>query len=398
MRELGLPPALFRPILRALMRRAFILLGLAGLLAGAFALGFELSGRGGARTTSGPTLVQSVRDELAARYYRPIPDSVLRLGSIQSMIAALNDPYTEYLDRPAYVLLQRQIAGSYTGIGVTLLPAPNGLLVVATQPGPARTAGMRVGDTITRIGGLSASRIGLAAALARIAGPRGSALGLEVRRGEALLRFNVRRADVVAPAVSGRLVSFGGRTYGYLRILSFRAGAAKQLRTEVRRLRRAGADGFVLDLRENPGGLLDEAIDVSSLFLRRGVVVSLEGAHRPREVYAASGHPVAPLRPLAVLVDRYSASSAEVVAAALHDNGRAKLVGEHTFGKAVVQSIDPLENGGALALTTARYFTPAGADISRKGVKPDVRVVDDPRTTMDDVLTTALATLAAAQS
>ncbi len=380
------------------MRRAVILFALGALLAGAFVLGFRLSGPRERAAPPALSVVDAVREELAARYYRPVPNSVLRLGSVHSMLAALNDPYTEYLDRPAYVLLRRQIAGSYTGIGVTLLPAPRGLLVVATQAGPGRRAGIRVGDTITRIGSASAARLGLANALTRIGGHSGTTIHLQAERAGKPIAFSVRRAAVQAPTVSGHPISFGGRTYGFLRIASFRANAAAALAPELRRLRRSGVDGFVLDLRENPGGLVDQAISVSSLFLRSGVVVTLQGAHRPREVYRASGHPIAPFRPLVVLVDRYTASSAEIVAAALHDDGRATLVGEHTFGKAVVQSIDPLANGGALALTTARYFTPAGADISRKGVRPDIRVIDDPRTPMDDVLTTALATLAASQN
>jgi carboxyl-terminal processing protease len=381
------------------MRRALILVGLAGLLATAFVFGFEVSARNRSSSAQpAESVVDAVRADLASRYYRPVPGSVLRLGSVQSMIAALDDPYTEYLDGASYRLLQRRLAGSYSGIGVTLLPAPSGLLVVATEPGPGRVAGLRVGDTITRIDSTPTPGLGLAGALARIAGPRGTTVRLVVLRRDVVRGVEVRRATVRAPGVSGRRLSFGGRTYGYLRVTTFRHGTAGRLAAEIRHLKRAGVDGLVLDLRENPGGLLDEAVKVSSLFLRHGTVVSLVGAHHPLEVYSASGHPLAPKLPLTVLVDRFSASAAEVVAAALHDNGRATLVGDHTYGKAVVQSIDPLANGGALALTTARYFTPAGRDISRVGVRPDVRVLEDERTPLDDGLAAGLATLAAATS
>ena len=139
----------------------------------------------------------------------------------------------------------------------------------------------------------------------------------------------------------------------------------------------SGAQGFVLDLRQNPGGLLDQAVAVSSLFLDRGVVVSLVGRHKPHEVYRAVGG-IATRLPLVVLVDRYSASSAEIVAAALRDHQRATLVGERTFGKALVQSIDPLDNGAALELTIARYYTPSGADISNVGVVPQIHAVRRP--------------------
>ncbi|MFN2628665.1 MAG: S41 family peptidase [Gaiellaceae bacterium] len=380
------------------MRRALILLALGGLLGGAFAFGFALSGREQAAAPRTESVVDAVRAELAARYYRPIPSRVLRLEDVRSMIAALGDPYTEYLNDAAYRLLQREIAGSYTGIGITLLPAPAGLLVIATQAGPGRNAGIRVGDTITRVGGTPAAQLGLAGALARITGPIGSRVNLRIERAGAAITRSIRREEVQDPAVVTRLVTVAGRTYGYIRITVFRRGVAADVAAALRRVRQTVVDGVVLDLRENPGGLFDEALNVSSLFLSRGVVVSLQGAHQPREVYRASGHPVLPRLPLAVLVNGYTASSAEIVAAALHEDRRATLVGEHTFGKAVVQSIDPLQDGGALALTTGRYFTPTGADISRKGLRPDVRAVDDPRTPTDDVLTAALSSLAAAQS
>jgi carboxyl-terminal processing protease len=162
---------------------------------------------------------------------------------------------------------------------------------------------------------------------------------------------------------------------------------------QLRRLEREGARGFVLDLRDNPGGVFDQAVAVSSLFLKRGVVVSLVGAHSPRTVYRATGTYSTTL-PVAVLVDRYSASSAEIVAAALADHHRATLVGERTYGKALVQSIDPLDNGAALELTIARYYTPSGADISHVGVTPQVHAVDDPRTPQDEALGIALRVLA----
>jgi carboxyl-terminal processing protease len=193
--------------------------------------------------------------------------------------------------------------------------------------------------------------------------------------------------------VEARLLSYGGRRWGHLRLSRFRVGAAVVLDRELRLLQRQGAQGFVLDLRENPGGLFDQAVAVSSLFLKRGVVVSLVGAHSPRTVYRATGS-VATRLPLVVLVDRYSASSAEIVAAALRDHHRATLVGERTFGKALVQSIDPLDNGAALELTIGRYYTPSGADISHVGLLPQVHALDDRRTAGDEALGVALRVLA----
>jgi carboxyl-terminal processing protease len=158
-------------------------------------------------------------------------------------------------------------------------------------------------------------------------------------------------------------------------------------------LERQGASGLVLDLRQNPGGLFDQAVAVSSLFLDRGIVVSLTGAHNPRQVYRAFPG-LATHLPLVVLVDRMTASSAEIVAAALRDNERATIVGERTFGKALVQSIDPLDNGAALELTIARYTTPAGKNISGVGIVPAIHAVDNSLTVRDEALETALRVLA----
>src|SRR5206468_10056753 len=193
----------------------------------------------------------------------------------------------------------------------------------------------------------------------------------------------IRRDVIKAPAVHARLLSYAGRRWGHLRLGSCRVAAALVLGRELRKLERHGAQGFVLDLRQNPGGLLDQAVAVSSLFLDRDVVVSLVGRHEPHEVFRAVGG-VATKLPIVVLVDRFSASSAEIVAAALRDHNRATIVGERTFGKALVQSIDPLDNGAALEMTIARYYTPSGQDISNVGVAPQIHAVDDRLTPKDE--------------
>jgi carboxyl-terminal processing protease len=193
--------------------------------------------------------------------------------------------------------------------------------------------------------------------------------------------------------VDGRLLSFEGVRWGEIRLSAFRAGASQVVAREVRLLGRQGAQGFVLDLRHNPGGLLTQAVAVSSLFLDRGVVVTLAGAHYDRTVFRAAGHALTRL-PLVVLVDRSSASSAEIVAAALSEHARATLVGERTYGKGVVQWLDPLGNGAALMLTVARYYTPLGHDLSRVGIAPRVHAVDDPDTGKDEALEAALRVLA----
>ena len=377
------------------MRRFLVLLTAGLVLAGPFVLGYELSQRN--RDTARvriPTVVAEVREALAARYYRPVPPRVLRLGSVGAMISALGDPYTAYLAPSDYRLVRQETALRYSGIGASVLPSAGGLVVASLRPGPALDAGVRVGDTIVGIGGTPASRLDTAQALARILGPRGTYVRLQLLRGSRRLDLSVRRGVVRAPVVEARLLEYAGRRWGDLRLEAFRVGAAQELARSVRELERQGAQGLVLDLRDNPGGLLDQAVSVSSLFLKRGVVVSLASAHSPRRVYRVVAPSDVTRLPLVVLIDRYSASSAEIVAAAMRDHHRATLVGQRTFGKAVVQSLDPLDNGAALELTTAHYYTPSGADISGIGVVPQIDATDNPATPQDEALVAALRTLA----
>lgn len=377
------------------MRRLVLILSLGLVVAVPFAIGYRetQSARATAPVAITP-LVDRVREALAAEYYRPLPDDVLGLSSVGSIISALGDPYTTYLGPTDYRLLRQETASSYSGIGISLLPSASGFVVSSLRPGPAQRAGVHVGDTIVRIDDLATAKLSMAQGAAHILGPRGTIVRLALTRpGHRPFTLSIRRARVHAPTVEAQLISYAGRPWGVLRLSTFRIGAAVVLRRELRLLERQGAQGIVLDLRQNPGGLLEQAVAVSSLFLNHGIVVSLAGAHKPREVLRAQRRVVSHL-PLVVLVDRYSASSSEIVAAALRDNHRATIVGERTYGKALVQSIDPLGNGAALELTIAHYTTPAGADISGVGVAPDVHAVDNPRTPKDEALLAALRVLA----
>jgi carboxyl-terminal processing protease len=375
------------------MRRPIVLVGAALLLGGSFAVGYRAShSTAQPAPVAAPSIVDEVRHAIAAHYYRPVPERVLRLHSVRQIISALDDPYTAYLAPSDYRLLRQTTSSTYTGIGLNVLPSSGGYLVVSLSPGPAARAGVHVGDTIVRIGGTPAAGLAMNAAAARILGPAGTTVRLGLTRGARHLDVEVRRATIHAPAVRARLVAYHGHRYGEVRLATFRAGAAVVLARQLHRLEAQGAQGFVLDLRQNPGGLLDQAVAVSSLFLDRGVVVSLVGRDEPHEVLRATGG-VATRLPLVVLVDRYSASSSEIVAAALRDHGRATVVGERTFGKALVQSVDPLDNGAALEYTIARYYTPAGEDISDVGVAPELHVVDNARTRTDEALTSALRVL-----
>jgi len=340
-----------------------------------------------------PPLVDQVRSALAEAYYRPVPANVLRIENVRRMISALDDPYTAYLRPATYRLVRQETASTYTGIGASVLPSRHHFVVVSLLAGPAQAAGIRVGDTIVRIGGESTAHMSMTHATARILGPAGTRVHLELMRGQRRLDLNVPRAVIHSPPVHARLVSYVGHRYGVVAITSFSVGTSVLVRQELQKLSQEGADGLVLDLREDPGGLVAQAVNVTSLFINRGVVVSLQGLHQPQQVLHANPGSVTKL-PLVVLVDRYTASAAEIVAAALRDNHRATVVGERTFGKALVQAVDPLTNGAALELSIAHYTTPSGQDLSGVGLTPQIPARDDPRTGQDEALATALRVLA----
>jgi len=340
-----------------------------------------------------PRALDEVRSALEARYYRPVPASVLGLGSVHEIIHALGDPYTTYLGPATYQLVRQETASTYDGIGASVLPSPHGFVVVSLRPGPAQQAGIHVGDTIVQIGNTPAGRLTMSRAMSRILGHPGTRVHLVLTRGGKILDLHVERALIHAPAVHARLISFAGQRWGDLQVSSFRVGTSVLLRRELKVLQAQGAAGFVLDLRQNPGGLLTQAVTVASLFVDHGAIVSLQGAHQPHQVLRAIPGTATKL-PLVVLVDRYTASAAEIVAAALHDHHRATIVGEHTFGKALVQAVDPLDNGAALELSIAHYSTPSGADLSGVGLMPQIAARDNPATPQDEALAVALHVLA----
>jgi carboxyl-terminal processing protease len=372
------------------MRRALPLLFLAAAVTGAFLAGFTLTGRSSSGGEAAAAEVAHVRDHLQRRYYRRVPDRVLRQKTVGAILAALGDPYTEYLEPFAYSELRRRTAASYSGIGLTVLPVRGGFVVSAAPAGPARRAGVRPGDRIVGIDGVPTARLSLDDALGRIIGRAGTSVRIGVVRNGQALSFDVVRAAIRTSPVTSRLLVSPRKRAGYVAVRSFSDGTAQLLLQTIARLEDAQVDGLVLDLRGNPGGLLDQAVSVSALFLAEGVVVTVQGANQPQRVFQVdSRHPISIL-PLVVLVDRHTASAAEVVAAALRDNGRATIVGENTFGKALVQALEPLPNGAALKLTTARYLTPAGRDLSSGGLEPQVAAVDDRATTEDEALAEAL--------
>jgi carboxyl-terminal processing protease len=348
------------------VRRTVVLaVATAALLA--FGIGVAL--RPVAHPARHPPVVAQVRAQLASLYYRKLPKQVLGKPTVPSLLGALHDRYTTYLSPSEYRVARRAYAGGYGGVGLFVLPAPRGLLVRRTMVGPARVAGVRPGDTIMAVDGSSTAALTFHEAMGRILGRPGSKVTLRILRAGRPMQFELVRRTYALHPVHARLE----HGIGILRLDAFSKGTAAASAAAVTRLERAGAKALVVDLRGNPGGLLEQAVGVVSLFLPDGSsVVSLAGAHKPLRILYSHGGEASTI-PLAVLVDAGSASASEVVAGALKDHGRASIVGEPTYGKSLVQEIVRLPSGAALKLTVARYLTPAGVDISRKGVQPDIR-------------------------
>jgi carboxyl-terminal processing protease len=370
------------------------------LLAVAYAVGLLLTTRSpallihpavrGGHTGHPPLAIEEVRDALASSYYRPVERDVLAETTIPALLRELGDPNTDYLTSAEYSSLKNRTARSYSGVGLTVEPAHAGLLVTSAIKGPARQAGVRRGDIIVRIDGQPAGKLTFDQSLNLIKGEKGTVVHLLVRRPhEGRRRFTVVRQEIAVPSLRSHLVGFRGEKLGYIRLLSFPDSTADRLNDATAALVRRGAAGVVLDLRDNPGGLLAQAVRAVSIFLDEGVVCTIAGLHQEATAYEVTGGATYPGLPLVVLVNRGSASAAEIVAAALQDHERAVVVGLRTYGKASVQSIRPLSNGTAIKLTTAMYRTPAGRDLTGKGVRPKVRLGDDPLTRQDEVLRAA---------
>ncbi len=385
------------------MRRRAGSLVAAVLVAGAFFLGFLITqADSGAPSAVAPlradrpvSVVDEVRAELTSGYYRWIEPEVLRLETVDEIVAGLEDPHTDYLTPAEFESIQETTEGMYSGIGLTVGPARRGLLVTSALRGPAREAGIRKGDVIVSIDGEQAGKLPFDRSLALIKGETGTLVRLTVRRPRrGTIDFAVMRRDIDVPPISARMMKVGKTKLAYVRVFAFPDGAAEQIERATTRLVEQGARGAVVDLRDNPGGLFAQAVSSASVYLEDGIVCRTDGVHEESQTYNVTGDATHPELPLVVLVNSGSASAAEILAGALYDYDRATLVGERTFGKASVQTIAPLRNGGALKLTTAKYVTPAGADITGRGIHPGILAVDNPLTEPDEALLIARRTLA----
>ncbi len=372
-----------------------------GLFAGAaltlagIALYFELSGD----TIYEPTVRDQAEAFIEENYFEKVTDSELQSGSIRGMIDELRkqygDKFSHYFDPKEYRRFQESLGGEFKGVGLSISEVPDGLEVTAVFPdSPAEGAGIDVGDVIVAADGKDLSGIPAELATARIKGKVGTEVELRIEPvgGGAPKEIDVKRANVRIPAAQGRILRADGTKVAYVVYSSFDEGAHAELRDEIDRLKRDGAEALILDLRGNGGGRLDEAIASASLFVEDGDVVTTRGRATGEEVYDAQGDALDPV-PTVVLIDKGTASASEILAAALSDYDLATLVGETTFGKGTVQESVPLPDGSAINLTVAEYFTSEDISIADDGIPPDVKVKADLETERDEALDRALEVL-----
>ena len=336
-------------------------------------------------------------------YYRSVGADELANGSLRGMVRDLrrryDDRFTEYFSPQALAQFNEAISGRFSGVGLSVTQVKPGLRVDRVFAGsPADRAGVEVGETIVSVDGESIAGESSQASTERIKGPEGTTVTIGVRDASGEVRqVEIVRAQIALPVASGRVVERDGRKIGHVRLLAFSEGAHALLRKAVEKVQREGAEAIVLDLRANGGGLLEEAVLAASVFLPEGeVVVSTESRTQGDAVYETVGESL-PELPLVVLIDRNTASAAEILAAALADDADAEIVGTRSFGKGVFQQEVGLSNGGALKMTIGEYFTPDGVNLAGRGVHPDVPARDLPATARDEALQRALRAAATQQ-
>ncbi len=343
-----------------------------------------------------PEGVAAAVDEVAAllqsEALEPPTETSATAGALNGLLESGGDKYATYFDAKHYKFFNEESQGEFGGIGVSLGDKDGSAYVVEVFPDtPAERAGIKPGDEFQSIDGVKRAKWTTEEVVKRVRGEAGTTVKLVFWRpgkedGEGKeFKANVERAMIEYPNVTAEMKG----DVGYIEISQFNARAAEDISQSIKDLEKKGAKAYVLDLRNNPGGLLDQAVDVSSLFIDKGVIVSVEERGKDPIEYRATGG-TATDAPLVVLVNGNSASASEIVAGALQDTDRATLVGEKTFGKGSVQTVKELSSGGAVKFTIAHYLTPKNREIDGKGLTPDVVVKMDIEDQMEESTDTQL--------
>ncbi len=317
---------------------------------------------------------QQVRQHLLSQNYSSREQAY---AALRDALKQLNDPYTRFLDPKEFQALNSETQGELTGVGIQLQEDKQTHALTVVKPienSPALRAGVHAGDKILAIDGRSSKGMSVEEAANLIRGKAHTTVSLLLdRSGRQPFTLTLTREQIELSTVSYSLHNDGDRHIGYIRLTQFNAHAAEQMRQAIEKLRQQKVDAFVLDLRDNPGGLVNQAVSIAQMWLGRGTIVRTVDRNGTSSVAEADDTALTNL-PLAVLVDGGSASASEILTGALKDNHRAIVVGTQTFGKALVQAVNPLADGSGVNVTIERYLTPAGTDINHRGITPDVKV------------------------
>ena len=353
---------------------------------GAFSFGYSVAG-GRDRIFVGDgsgggdlSLIEDVYGKIKSESVDPPSDEELVRGAVKGLaktVKSSGDDFALFYSPKAYRSFQEVTTGQFSGIGVWLKHREGRLEIVSVIPStPAQRAGLQSGDVIDAIDGESVGSLNSDEAVNRIKGKEGSDVNLGIQRNGEAISFDITRETIELPNLLANRTPEG---LGYVRLFGFSRGAGDQLRDEVKKLTDEGAEGIILDLRDNGGGLFSEGVSVASVFIEEGEIVSYKERSDPEVSYDAEGDAFEDV-PLVVLVNEGTASASEIVTGALQDTNRAVVVGKTTYGKGSVQEVLPLSDASALKLTIGAYFTPDGTQINGTGIEPDVEVDADPET------------------
>jgi carboxyl-terminal processing protease len=317
---------------------------------------------------------QTTRRQLLSKNYS---SKAQAYAAIRAALKKLNDPYTRFLDPQKFAELTQQTSGELSGIGAKLAldKTTKALMVIEAMPdSPAFNAGLKSGDQILAVNGTPVRGLDVEKAVSLIRGKPNTAVKIKIsRQGKKAFDVSLTRKIIQVSIVTSALKQEGGNRIGYIRLSEFDDHADQQLKAAIQSLEKQQVQGFILDLRENPGGLLSMAVEISRLWIDEGAIVKTVVRNGGSDTDEANHTAITKL-PLTVLVDGGSASASEILTGALKDHRRAIVVGTKTFGKGIVQQVNPLSDGSGLNVTIAHYYTPNGSDIHHKGILPDVAV------------------------